>query len=241
MNNSNDNIQVKMSQTVAVLIDGNNIEISVKDKYKNKIMLVDYDNLIPKLIGRRTLNRLKYFREGRSISPKLAKRLHDNFYGVVIPCHKTADIPLTIEATQLADKVDTIIIFSGDSDYVELVSHLKSRGVRVEIVSMEKSTAKILLDEADYNYFLIDEDFYELKPQTKFVRPSDNSLRFLPTSTSEAMTFSVSPLENELIDKTSVMGKTNTKKYKQTKVKNDTEPWNAKPNIDRDNTIKNEK
>lgn len=154
---------VNMSQTVAVLIDGNNIEYGIKEKYKGKTMLVDYDKLIPKLIGSRTLNRLKYFREGKSISPKLAKRLHENFYGVVIPCHKTADIPLTIEATQLADKVDTVILFSGDSDYIELVTHLKSRGVRVEIVSMKKSTSPLLLKEADYNYFLQDDDVYELK------------------------------------------------------------------------------
>ncbi|NJN80814.1 MAG: NYN domain-containing protein, partial [Anaerolineales bacterium] len=72
-------------------------------------------------------------REGRSISEKLAERLHDRYYGTVVPCHKSADIPLTIHATQIADKVDCIVICSGDADYVELVRHLKSAGLRVEV------------------------------------------------------------------------------------------------------------
>ena len=47
---------------------------------------------------------------------------------------------LSIKALQLSSKVDTIIILSGDSDYVELVRHLKSEGVRVEIGRL-KTTA----------------------------------------------------------------------------------------------------
>ena len=58
-----------------------------------------------------------------------------------MPCHKSADIPLTIKATQLAQKVDTIIILSGDADYIELVRHLRGEGVRVEIAAIEKNTA----------------------------------------------------------------------------------------------------
>ncbi|MCB0622055.1 MAG: NYN domain-containing protein, partial [Saprospiraceae bacterium] len=46
-------------------------------------------------------------------------------------------------------KVDTIIILSGDADYVELVRHLKSEGVRVEIAAVERTTARILQEEAD--------------------------------------------------------------------------------------------
>jgi uncharacterized LabA/DUF88 family protein len=57
--------------------------------------------------------------------------------------------------------VDTIIILSGDSDYIELVRHLKSEGVRVEIAAVKKSTAAILEDEADYFTPIEEEDCWE--------------------------------------------------------------------------------
>lgn len=142
---------VYISQSVAILVDGNNIEKSITGvKWGNSKMMINFDILIPKLLGARGLNRMIYFREGKSISSKLAERLHENYYGSVRPCHKSADIPLSIKATQLSDKVDTIIILSGDSDYVELVRHLKGEGVRVEICAVKETTAHILEEEADY-------------------------------------------------------------------------------------------
>ena len=146
----NDDIVIHIQQSVAILIDGNNIEKSLHSLMKTKNAMLNFDALIPDLLQERGLNRLMYFREGRNISSKLAERLHRHYYGTVVPCHKSADIPLTIYATQIATKVDTIIILSGDSDYVELVSHLRSRGVRVEIAAVKATTAQILIDEADY-------------------------------------------------------------------------------------------
>ena len=155
--------QILINQSVAILCDGNNIERSIHDTSKNKNAMINFDTLIPKLLNGRGLNRMIYFREGKSISTKLADRLHENFYGSVIPCHKSADIPLTIKAMQLASKVDTIIIMSGDSDFVELVAHLKAEGVRVEIAAVKKNTAKILLSEANYYHEITNDDWFIYK------------------------------------------------------------------------------
>ena len=125
--------------------------------------MINFDTLIPKLLNGRGLNRMIYFREGKSISSKFADRLHENFYGSVIPCHKSADIPLTIKATQLASKVDTIIIMSGDSDYVELVMHLRGEGVRVEIAAVRDTTAQILIDKSDYMHEITSNDWFVYK------------------------------------------------------------------------------
>ncbi len=154
---------VRINQSVAVLIDGNNIEMSLQSLVGQDNALLDFDKLIPKLLKDRGLSRLIYFREGKSISDKLAERLLTQFHGSVMPCHKSADIPLTIKATQIAKKVDTIIILSGDSDYVELVRHLKGEGVRVEIAAVEANTARILIDEADLFTPIDAEDCYILK------------------------------------------------------------------------------
>ena len=157
--------QILINQSVAILCDGNNIEKSIHNISKNKNAMINFDTLIPKLLNGRGLNRMIYFREGKSISSKFADRLHENFYGSVIPCHKSADIPLTIKATQLASKVDTIIIMSGDSDYVELVTHLKGEGVRVEIAAVKETTAQILIDKSDYMHEITSNDWFVYKAQ----------------------------------------------------------------------------
>ena len=156
--------KVKINQTVAILIDGNNIEMSLHSLVGDDNAMLNFDTLIPRLLDNRGLNRLIYFREGRSISTKLAERLHNHYHGSVVPCYKSADIPLSIKATQIAQKVDTIIILSGDADYVELVRHLKSEGVRVEIAAVEKTTARILMEEADYFFPITESDCFIYRP-----------------------------------------------------------------------------
>ncbi len=155
---------VVINQSVAILVDGNNIERSIHSVTKDEHSMVNFDTLIPKLLDNRGLNRLVYFREGKNISSKLKERLHYNFHGSVRPCHKSADIPLSIKSTQLSDKVDTIIIMSGDSDYVELVRHLINEGVRVEIAAVEETTSHLLIEEADYFHPITSEDWFTLKP-----------------------------------------------------------------------------
>ena len=153
---------VYIDQSVAVLIDGNNIERSLHALTGDKTAMLNFDQVIPRLLDGRGLSRLIYFREGVSISEKLAERLHEHYHGSVVPCHKSADIPLSIRATQIAKKVDTIIVLSGDSDYVELVRHLKGEGVRVEIAAVENSTAAILIEEADYFMPITRDDCFTL-------------------------------------------------------------------------------
>lgn len=168
-------MKLLINQSVAILCDGNNIERSIQAQASSNTM-VNFDTLIPRLLNGRGLNRLIYFREGRNISSKLSDRLYEQFFGSVVPCHKSADIPLSIKATQLASKVDTIIILSGDSDYVDLVRHLKSEGVRVEIAAVKENSARILLDEADYFHPITTADWFEYtKPGYHNRRNNNNS------------------------------------------------------------------
>ncbi len=162
-------VEIIIDQKVAILIDGNNIERSIHSITKDSGSMLNFDTLIPKILMQRGLSRLIYFREGKSISSKLRDRLHDNYHGSVVPCHKSADIPLSIKATQLASKVDTIIILSGDSDYVELIRHLKAEGVRIEIAAIEQTTSQLLKDEADFYHPITKEDWFSLpkKPARK--------------------------------------------------------------------------
>ncbi|MCB9229172.1 MAG: NYN domain-containing protein [Deltaproteobacteria bacterium] len=166
---------INISQSVAILIDGNNIERSIHSITGEEGSMLNFDTVVPRLLEGRGLNRLVYFREGQRISSKLAERLHDHYYGQVVPCHKSADIPLSIMATQLSSKVDTIVIMSGDSDYVELVRHLKSKGVRVEIAAVMESTANILIEEANYFHPITPEDWFTLSTQKRKISQGKDS------------------------------------------------------------------
>jgi len=166
--------QVVISQSVAILVDGNNIERSIHSETSTPNTMLNFDTLVPRLLGNRGLNRLVYFREGKQISSKLKERLHSNYHGSVRPCHKSADIPLSIKATQLSNKVDTIVIMSGDSDFVELVRHLKAEGVRVEIAAVPATTSRMLIEEADYFHEITRDDWFTLEvkkpPRKKTVK-----------------------------------------------------------------------
>ena len=60
------------------------------------------------------------------------------------------DVGLAVDAIKMAPKLDTIIILSGDGDFVPLVEYLKNyQGCQVEIVSFGKSSSSRLIDIAD--------------------------------------------------------------------------------------------
>lgn len=159
---------IKLDQKVVILIDGNNIEHGVRGMMGVESAMLDYDNFVPKVLMGRALNKFLYFREGKQISNKLGRRFHNNFFGSTVPCMKSADIPMTIEAVQLSDKVDTMIIFTGDGNFVELVRFLKMKGVRVEIAAVKETTSVALLRECDYYHFITPEDVFVLEPKPRY-------------------------------------------------------------------------
>lgn len=56
------------------------------------------------------------------------------------------DMGIAIDAIALSDKIDVLVLVSGDGDFVDLVEMLKARGVRVEVCSFKGSTAQELID-----------------------------------------------------------------------------------------------
>ena len=56
-----------------------------------------------------------------------------------------------MDTIELANKLDTIILVSGDGDFVELLQHLRrAMGCRVEVMAFGPSSSGKLRDEADY-------------------------------------------------------------------------------------------
>src|SRR6202161_1787801 len=57
------------------------------------------------------------------------------------------DIELAVNAMELADHVDHIVLFSGDGDFRSLVEAVQRRGVRVTVVSTISSQPPMIADE----------------------------------------------------------------------------------------------
>jgi len=60
------------------------------------------------------------------------------------------DVGLAVDAIKIAPKLDTVIIVSGDGDFVPLVEYLKmNEGCQVEAVAFGKSSSGKLIEEVD--------------------------------------------------------------------------------------------
>jgi uncharacterized LabA/DUF88 family protein len=59
------------------------------------------------------------------------------------------DVGLSIDVVRLTPLLDTVVLVSGDGDYVDLLEYLRGQGRRTEVISFAQSTSKKLLDEAD--------------------------------------------------------------------------------------------
>ena len=56
-------------------------------------------------------------------------------------------IELAVDAMEIAPRVDHIVLFSGDGDFVPLVASLQRLGVRVSVVSTFRSSSPLISDE----------------------------------------------------------------------------------------------
>lgn len=144
-------------QRVAVLIDVQNLYHSAKNLYKAR---VNFQSILKLAVSQRSLIRAfayvvrtktgeeKPFFEAL-IKLGIETRIRDlqEFYGGL----KKADwdVGITIDAVRIAPNVDTVVLASGDGDFVQLVGYLKGQGKRVEIIAFGRSASLKLREAAD--------------------------------------------------------------------------------------------
>ena len=72
------------------------------------------------------------------------------------------DVGITIDAIKLADKLDVVVLVSGDGDYLPAMSYLQNnKGCLVEIMAFHQTASSRLIEEAD--------DFIDLSSSRKFL------------------------------------------------------------------------
>ena len=87
------------------------------------------------------------------------------------------DIELAVDMMEIADRVDHIMLFSGDGDFRRLIEAVQRKGVRVTIVSTMKSNPPMVSDDLrrQADHFL-DLDILA----TEILRDYENSTNDLP-------------------------------------------------------------
>jgi uncharacterized LabA/DUF88 family protein len=93
------------------------------------------------------------------------------------------DVGITIDAVTLAQKLDVVVLVTGDGDYVPLVEYLRANtGCQVEVMAFGKSTSSRLIDEAD-EFMDLDKtpEKYLIKQRMVNIK-SDLSMRLPPKS-----------------------------------------------------------
>lgn len=59
------------------------------------------------------------------------------------------DVGIAVDAIKTSDGIDTVILVSGDGDYVPLLEYLRNKGKRVEVIAFGKSTSTRLREATD--------------------------------------------------------------------------------------------
>lgn len=145
-------------QRVAVFIDTQNVYHSAKNIYHAR---ANFGNILKDSVAGRRLVRARAYAvttesgEEKGFFEALAKvgiemRLKD--LQVFAGGAKKADwdVGLAVDAITASPKVDTVIILSGDGDFVPLVQYLQMHaGCQVEVVSFGRSTSLKLKEAAD--------------------------------------------------------------------------------------------
>lgn len=145
-------------QRVAVFIDTQNLYHSAKNLYNTK---VNFGAIMESALGKRKLIRsiayvitteagdeTQFFEALTKLGIETKTKDLQIFYGGA----KKADwdVGLAVDAIRLAPKVDTIVLATGDGDFVPLVNFLKEHfGVQVEVISFGRSSSTKLREACE--------------------------------------------------------------------------------------------
>ena len=149
------------SNKIALFIDGANLYATAKTLGFD----IDYKRLLKEFQSRGTLLRAFYYtamiedQEFSSIRP-LIDWLDYNGYTVVTKATKefidasgrrkvkgNMDVELAVDAMELAEHIDQMVLFSGDGDFRSLVEAVQRRGVHVTVVSTISSQPPMIADD----------------------------------------------------------------------------------------------
>jgi uncharacterized LabA/DUF88 family protein len=147
---------------IAIFVDGANLYSAAKALAFD----IDYKKLLEEFRRRGVLIRAYYYTaiiEDQEYSPlrplvdwldyngftmvtKAAKRYTEYATGVT-RTKGNMDIEIAVDMMEIAERVDHVVLFSGDGDFRRLVEAVQRKGVRVTVVSTVKSQPPMASDD----------------------------------------------------------------------------------------------
>ncbi|MEO0143168.1 MAG: NYN domain-containing protein [candidate division WOR-3 bacterium] len=151
------NSNLTKKENIAIFVDSQNLYYSARMAYSAK---VNYEKLLRLIVGERNLIKAYAYivqpPEG-DVKP-FATSLEHIGYIVKIKDVRTRadgsakanwDMGIALDILGILDFVDTIVLASGDGDFVPLVEFVKNKHKRVEVFSFPENTAYDLKEKAD--------------------------------------------------------------------------------------------
>lgn len=148
-------------ERLALFIDGSNLYAAAKALGFD----IDYKLLRSEFVRRGKLVRAFYYtalledQEYSPIRPLVDWLDYNGFSMVTKPAKEfidsmgrrkvkgNMDIELAVDAMEMADRIDHMVLFSGDGDFRPLVAGMQRKGVRVSVVSTIRSQPPMIADE----------------------------------------------------------------------------------------------
>ncbi|MDD4333330.1 MAG: NYN domain-containing protein [Patescibacteria group bacterium] len=158
-------------QRIGVLVDVSNMYHSAKNLFGKR---VDYKEVLSQAVaGRKLIRAIAYVikTESEEEMPFFEALSQQGFevkmkdLQIFAGGAKKADwdVGISVDAIKLSEKLDVIILVTGDGDYLPLVSYLQNtKGCLVEVVAFRQTASSKLVEEAD--------DFTNLSDNRKFLR-----------------------------------------------------------------------
>ena len=151
-------MRVNKEQRVGVFVDVQNLYYSAKNLYKAKVNFAQV--LREAVAGRKLVRAIAYvikadIKEEKNFFDALEKigyEVKSKDLQTFVGGAKKGDwdIGIAMDTIELANKLDTIILVSGDGDFVPLAQHLKrAMGCRIEVMAIGPSSSAKLREEAD--------------------------------------------------------------------------------------------
>jgi uncharacterized LabA/DUF88 family protein len=155
---------IHSAQRVAVLADAQNLYHTAQSLHSRN---VDYSSLLEKAVADRELVRAIAYviRADVPDEERFFDALVDIGFETKIKDIKTFgdgskkadwDVGMSLDAVTLGDRVDVVVLCTGDGDFARLCTHLRHEGARVEVMSFGESTADELVAAADNHMDLSD-------------------------------------------------------------------------------------
>ena len=149
------------NERVALFIDGSNLYATARALGFD----IDYKRLLSLFAEKCNLIRANYYTaliEDQEYSPirPLVDWLDYNGYTMVTKPAKeftdasgrkkikgNMDIELAVDVMEMSDRLDHVVLFSGDGDFRKLIEAIQRKGIRVTVVSTVRSQPSMIADE----------------------------------------------------------------------------------------------